>query len=317
MKTAKKYISLFVISVIVLLLVGSVTLGAFMAEFSLDPSRCDIETEVLNAGFGSNPPGIEEWASKLRNSGKLRDTSIVIDGVELYASFVAAEPNTGKTAISIHGYSSEPEDMMQYARMFRDSLGYNVLLPALRRHGRSGGNKAQMGWLDRFDLEMWITTAHSMFEDSLVVVHGLSMGGAAAMMVCGENLPGYVRGVIDDCGYSTVWDLFSKQLKDVYHLPVFPVLYIAEDICDIKYGWTYKEASSVDQVADCALPMFFIHGDSDQIVPVELVHKLYDSKVEGYKELWIVPGTTHAMAFDNYPDEYVCRVRTFLKDHVE
>ena len=81
------------------------------------------------------------------------------------------------------------------------------------------------------------------------------------MMLSGEpDLPSYVRAFIDDCGYSSVWDQFKFILKTEYHLPVFPILPVADLICKLRYGWGFKEASSVDQLRKSTAPVFFIHG---------------------------------------------------------
>ena len=65
----------------------------------------------------------------------------------------------------------------------------------------------------------------------------------------------YVRCFVEDCGYTGVWDEFSKELKSSFGLPAFPLLYTASWLCDLKYGWNFREASSLAQVAKCRLPM--------------------------------------------------------------
>ena len=44
------------------------------------------------------------------------------------------------------------------------------------------------------------------------------------MMVSGEKLPAYVDCFVEDCGYTSVWDQFKKELKEQFHLPAFPLL---------------------------------------------------------------------------------------------
>jgi hypothetical protein len=58
--------------------------------------------------------------------------------------------------------------------------------------------------------------------------------------------------------------------------------------------------------------MLFIHGDEDRFVPTEMAYRLYDAK-PSKKELWIVPGTAHALSYKNHTEEYKERVGAFLR----
>lgn len=305
------------LGVLVLFIVASLAAGMYMEKYALRP---DIDREVeIAMQRNEKYPLLNEWIDSLQACGILRDTSAIDDdGFEIHAYYAKAQEPSTKTAIVVHGYTSNPLNMMMIARMYRDSLGYNVLLPHLNYHMRSEGVAVQMGWKDRLDVEnTWIPLAHDTFKDDLMVVHGISMGGATTMMVSGDELPPYVRGFVDDCGYTSVWDQFEKELKGQFGLPAFPILHAADLVVKCKYGWGFKEASSVNQLAKCDKPMLFIHGDSDDYVLTSNVYENYDAKVNGYKEMWVVPDTDHGNSYRNHPAEYTARVRAFLKDHVE
>ena len=92
---------------------------------------------------------------------------------------------------------------MYLVRMYRDEFNYNVMVPDLQYFGYSEGEAAQMGWLDRLDVEDWAAVAHDIFKDDFTVVHGVSMGAATAMMMSGDDLPPYIRAFVEDCGYSS------------------------------------------------------------------------------------------------------------------
>lgn len=317
--TVKKRPAIVVISVLavlITLLVLSLMGGAYMVKFALLPEN-DFDEAAEIAKLDRSNPGMTAWVEDLFKSGQMRDTAIVIDGIEKHAYYVrAAEPSV-KTAVTIHGYTSHPIEMMPIARMFRDSLGYNVILPHLHHHGLSGGSSIQMGWKDRLDVIRWAEVAHEVFGDSVMVVHGISMGGATTMMVSGEKLPCYIRGFIEDCGYTSAYDQFTKELKERFHLPRFPILYTADLICWLRYGWHFKEASSVDQVAKCRQPMLFIHGEEDDFVPYYMLEQNFNAKKQGYREMWSVPGVPHGESHHMFPAEYTEHVRKFLKEHVE
>lgn len=315
-KKAVKIIHIVAGVIVVLFLAITFGAGAYMVSYGLTP-ELEHDMEVIKVKELSSYPGLLEWYDNLVAEGIMKDTSAIDDeGFNIHAYYAEAEENAGKTAIIVHGYTANPMTMMMIARMYRDSLGYNVFLPHLNYHALSEGNAIQMGWKDRLDVEQWIPVAHEIFGDTLQVVHGISMGGATTMMVSGDELPEYVRGFVDDCGYSSVWDQFSKELKAQFGLPNFPILYGADWVCRMKYGWGFKEASSVNQLAKCDKPMLFIHGDADDYVPTAHVYVNYDAKVNGYKDMWLAPDTDHANSYRNHPAEYTARVREFLT-HVE
>ena len=46
-----------------------------------------------------------------------------------------------------------------------------------------------------------------------IVIHGISMGAATTMMTAGEETPDAVKVFVEDCGYTSVWDVFSSELS--------------------------------------------------------------------------------------------------------
>ena len=103
------------------------------------------------------------------------------------------------------------------------------------------------------------------------------------------------------------------MLKGSFNLPTFPLLDCASIVCRLRYGWSFKQASSVKQLDKCDRPMLFIHGDKDSFVPTEHVYKNYEAKTKGYKELWVTEGTEHSMSLKDYPEEYQSKVSAFLQ----
>ena len=120
---------------------------------------------------------------------------------------------------------------------------------------------------------------------------------------------------VEDCGYTSVWEQFAKELNGQFGLPAFPLLDAASALCAVKYGWNFREASALEQVRKSALPMLFIHGDADDYVPTEMVYPLYEAK-PGEKELWVVPGAAHAMSYRDNREEYTRRVGEFVGKYI-
>ena len=306
---------------LVALSVVSVVGGSlYLISYALTPSgTMRAKNESARRDMVAGYPFLGPWLDSLEARGALRDTTVAgPDGVRLHAIYAAAPRPTDRTAVIVHGYTDNAVRMLMIGYMYNHDLGYNIFLPDLYYHGASGGRSIRMGWKDRFDVMRWMEVADSVFGGhTQMVVHGISMGAATTMMVSGEPQQPYVKCFVEDCGYTSVRDQFAKELKEDFGLPAFPLLNVASGLCDLRYGWNFREASALEQVRKSTLPMFFIHGDADDFVPTSMVYPLYEAKEQGDKELWVVPGAAHALSYHDNREEYTRRVREFVSRYIE
>ena len=274
---------------------------------------------------------IREEKSFINNNGRSKDNSLYAyeqsfdqltketlwmtnQGLKQDAWYVPAETATNKTVIVVHGFTNDKEDMKPYAWMFHE-LGYNVLMPDNISHGDSEGQIMGYGWNDRLNVIKWAEMLVEQNSDSEITLFGVSMGAATVMMASGEeSLPDQVVNIIEDCGYSSVWDELKYQAKEMYNLPAFPILYEVSAISKIRAGFSYGQASSVNQLKNNTRPVLFIHGSDDTFVPTSMVYKNYQA-TQGEKELYIVKGAGHAKSFETDPQAYIEKISTFLKKY--
>jgi uncharacterized protein len=274
---------------------------------------------------------IREEKSFINNNGRSKGTPIYAyeqsfdqltketlwmtnQGLKQDAWYVPAETATNKTVIVVHGFTNDKEDMKPYAWMFHE-LGYNVLMPDNMSHGDSEGQIIGYGWNDRLNVIKWAEMLVEQNSDSEITLFGVSMGAATVMMASGEeSLPDQVVNIIEDCGYSSVWDELKYQAKEMYNLPAFPILYEVSAISKIRAGFSYGQASSVNQLKNNTRPVLFIHGSDDTFVPTSMVYKNYQA-TQGEKELYIVKGAGHAKSFETDPQAYIEKILTFLKKY--
>ncbi|MCK9159738.1 MAG: alpha/beta hydrolase [Bacteroidaceae bacterium] len=305
---------------IIVLLIAIITIasGNHMLNFALLRKNIILKKNAnTDSTMYANYPFLRPWVDSLNQIRAMKDTFITNnEGIRLHANYIYAASPTTHTAVIVHGYTDNARRMLMIGYLYNHDLGYNILLPDLYAHGFSGGKTIQMGWKDRLDVIRWMKVANHIFGDSTqMVVHGISMGAAATMMVSGEKQPSYVKCFIEDCGYTSVFDEFAYQLKQMFGLPPFPILYTANSICQICYGWNFKEASALKQVMKCHLPMLFIHGDKDTYVPTWMAFALYKAK-PGTKELWIVPGAEHAKSYLINKEKYSEKVHRFTTKYM-
>lgn len=306
----------------ILVLAGTLMAATFyMLDYSLSPDPNRLNPTAAYRSLYQRVPDMQQWVDSLQKCGLLRDTFVTMPSGECHhAYYLPSKRAQGRTAIVVHGYRDSALKFMYLGRMYHRDLHYNILMPDLHAHGLSEGESIGMGWNERFDVLHWAAVAEELFRctgrASSMVIHGVSMGAATTMNVSGEELPNYIKGFIADCGYTSVWDEFACQLYEQFALPTFPLLYTTDYLCQKRYGWSFREASPLNQVERCTRPMFFIHGDNDRFVPTEMVHQLFAAKPDP-KHIWIVPHTRHADSYTNYPEEYTRQVGLFLNYFVE
>ena len=310
----RKIITITIMSVLVVLFAVTIGGSFYMLDYSLAPTPYRTDTASAFRELYKTYPETRPWIDSLRKVHALRDTFVTMPtGERHHALYIRNGRN--RTALVLHGWRDRSIKFLYLARLYERELGYDVIIPDLHAHGLSEGEMIQMGWLDRKDALHWL----SLFQTDTMVVHGVSMGGATTMMLSAEELPKGIKDIrfVDDCGYTSVWDEFAGELREQFGLPPFPLMYTTSLLCKLRYGWSFGEASAINQVRRSPHPMLFIHGSADTFVPTEMAFRLFDAKPAGnaastQKELWITEGARHAESYLKYREEYIKHVREFL-----
>lgn len=232
------------------------------------------------------------------------------DKLKLHAYILKNKIPSKNWVIMCHGYNGNGLRQIKLSKQFY-KMGFNILIPDARGHGKSEGNYIGMGWLERKDILEWVKLILKYNLDAKIVLYGVSMGGATVMMTAGENLPKNVKCVIEDCGYTSVWDEFKYQFNTFFKVSCFPVLHITSFITKIVNKYSFSEASSIKQIKKCKIPVLFIHGSKDAFVPVYMVNELYEA-ARCPKEIFVVKGAHHAESFFVNPKQYQKSVKKFL-----
>ena len=311
------------LGLVVLVMLGLYGASNYMLNYSLNyPKEERMTAEHWKNRMKNECPWMIGWMDSVYQHHCVKDTFVTMpSGYKAHAIYLYAPKTTEKTAVVVHGYQVRSEGMLHIAYLYNHDMGYNVLLPDLYGHGESEGDHIQMGWKDRWDVIRWSEVANEIFKvkseerrvkNTRQVIHGISMGAATTMAVSGEKTPDYVKCFVEDCGYTSVWDEFSAQLKDQFGLPAFPLMNTTSALCQYRYGWSFAEAQQIEQVRKSTKPMLFIHGDKDAFVPYAMLHPLYEAKTKGRKAIFIAKGSVHAMAYRDHHEEYTRIVKDFV-----
>ena len=235
------------------------------------------------------------------------------DGLRLSGTVFPAEEPSKRTVLCLHGYTTS--GITQYAVLapFYHSLGYNMVMVDARAHGESEGEYIGFGCMERYDCRDWAEWAYKRFGGS-VILHGISMGAATALMASSFKMP-YVKGIIADCGFTCAWDIFAAILRKDYHMPPFPVLTLAERMAKKEAGFGFRDCTAPEEVSRTEIPILFIHGDEDNFVPSWMGRRNFEA-CTSEKYFLLVSEAGHAESYHKDPERYESCVRDFLKKYV-
>lgn len=305
MKKSIKIILCF-ISVVVLFL-GGITfyVGNYLYDYTLNPLS---QHSLFENMVSSNPSESHQWLETHAVHTSIQS----YDDLFLHAYYI--EQDAPVYVIMVHGYRSDGTSIINPIKRFYKQ-GYNLLIPDLRGHGQSEGDYIGMGWDDRYDILGWIGYILTKDAHAQIILYGVSMGGATVMNVAGEKLPPQVKAVIEDCGYTSVWDVFQ------YHISMQKwqseiALHMASFVTKIRAGYALEDVNPLKQVQKSQVPMLFIHGSQDDFVPCEMVEELYQNATCP-KEKLIVEGAGHALSCSTDASVYYQTIFQFIERYTK
>lgn len=226
------------------------------------------------------------------------------------------------TIIYCHGLHRSRIEMLPMAQ-FGHSLEYEGLLFDFRNHGQSGGNVTSIGYWERLDVEAAVRDALTHEGASRpIVVWGVSMGAAAALMAAAEDPQ--IDAVISDSTFLSFDEVIKHHYNLVVHLirrhwwwfPPLPSFPLADEIIRLS-AWrahfppsAFNLESAVERIAP--RPILFIGVKDDVRMPPRLARTLYSLDSSPNKAVAVIPGTRHGEGFNQSRAPYEAVVAAFL-----
>lgn len=218
--------------------------------------------------------------------------------------------NSQKLAILVHGYGGNHLEVSYAAQIF-DRKGYDLLAIDMRSHGQSEGENLTMGLNESKDLLLWINKMLEIKGNYKIVLYGLSMGASTVCLTLGEKLPNNVVLAIEDCGYENAEREFSYvySRRKIHAKWIFKIF---TSFTKKTIGFNLKEVDIFRALKNSKVPVMFIHGDSDNFVPTEMVYNLSSQIPENRRKIYIAKDATHAMSYAVDPKKYEKEINYFL-----
>ncbi|MBD2188685.1 alpha/beta hydrolase [Pseudanabaena mucicola] len=198
-----------------------------------------------------------------------------------------------KVLLYLHGNSKNISANARHAnRLMR--LGFSVLIIDYRGYGKSEGD-----WPSEADVYTdaqfaWNYLRQKGFKPSQITVYGHSLGGAIAIDLATKNPD--MAGLIIDASFTSMSDMALTDPK----YRIFPI--------DLLI---HQRFDSLSKVGNLIMPVLYIHGSADKLIPAEMSQRLY-AATPSRKKLVIVPNGGHNNNATTNESLYASSIRSFF-----
>lgn len=235
-------------------------------------------------------------------------------GYKLTGYLLRAKEDSDLYLFGAHGYRSYGKKEFCGVAQYYINKGINVFIPDHVASGESEGKYCTFGYNEVRDCMKWLSYMKDNFgKDIRIILHGVSMGCATVTMMSGrDDLPENVVGVVADCGFTTAKALFRYKLGDL-GVPPEKLIRAVDFVHTRKMGFSFDDLKPVESVRNSKVPMLFIHGAEDKLVPCFMVKELYEACGSEKKDLLIVEGADHAQSFKVNRELFESKLDELLK----
>ena len=235
-------------------------------------------------------------------------------GEHLVGYLLKAKEPSDIYVFGAHGYRSYGKKEFCGFAQYYLSRGINVFFPDHIASGESEGTHCSFGYHEREDCLKWLGYMKDTFgEDIKIILHGVSMGSATVCMMSGRDaLPENVKFTVADCGFTTAKALFKFKM-DALKIPDCGLLRGVNFANKMNHGFDFRDIEPVESVKNAKVPMLFVHGKEDNLVPAFMAQELYEACASEYKDILIVEGADHAQAHVNGKQEYELKIDEFIE----
>jgi uncharacterized protein len=192
------------------------------------------------------------------------------DGERLHGWWVAARSTPAAHVLLCHGNAGNVGDRVLHAQLLCEA-GLDVLLFDYRGYGRSTGRPGEQGLYRDARAAREALLREPGVDPGRLVYVGESLGGAVALELALEHPP---AGLVLQSTFTGVREMAAL------HYPFVPARLVPE---------AYP---SLARIPALRAPLLVLHGDRDDIVPVDQGRALFEAAPEP-KEIRLFPGLGH------------------------
>ncbi len=306
---SKKRALFTVITLVIVFILAVNALASTFFSFAIFKRNGWKKFEVYS--YGEQLNNESEWIEN--NSEKIQIKNA--EGKSLTALQIKNEHISHSYIVICHQYGGSPQSMEEYAKHFYD-LGFNIILPYMRGHGESPYKNISLGWQDYSDITDWVESIIDEDNKSKIGLFGVSMGANAVTLASSGKLPQNVRFAIADSCYTSMNELIKEYVKTQTGLSSFITKNLMSVFVESKTGITFKSADTILDVREIELPVMFINGENDTVVPALISKKLYENcEADGVEEV-IIENGTHGKNLQADENSYWANIDAFVLNNL-
>ena len=190
----------------------------------------------------------------------------------IHAWWIPAGNPADRYLIYLHGSALNIEANITHARRFHH-MGFSVFLVSYRGYGKSDGTFPTEGQVYSDAQAAWTYLVEQKgIDPEAIFIYGHSLGGAVAIQLALNNPA--AGGLIVEAAFTSIADMARRIPK----YRIFPIDLIVHERFD-----------SIEKVSQLQIPVLYIHGTDDKLVPPEMSSELYN-RTASSKQLKFIPG---------------------------
>ncbi|MFC1468053.1 alpha/beta hydrolase [Verrucomicrobiota bacterium] len=224
------------------------------------------------------------------------------DGTRLNGWFIPAQGEALGTVVHFHGNAQNMTAHYSFVSWLPKN-GFNLFVFDYRGYGKSEGHPTRDGVHQDSEAAVRYIKSRTDIDQSRIILFGQSIGGANAIAVLGANDFGGIAGIAVESAFSCYRRVASDHIT-ILARPLIPLI----------VRQTYSPIKAVKDISP--IPILFIHGTKDKIVPCYHSERLFEKAGEP-KALWKIEGGWHTEALATYEKEYQPRLLRQFKEWIK
>ena len=204
--------------------------------------------------------------------------------------------NTFPTILFFHGNAELSNEYDDIALHYNNNE-LNFIVSDYRGYGLSSGSPTKSNL--HSDSKIIFSYVNSyLIENNYLnkkIIMGRSLGSASASEII-SNQKFDIDGCIIESGFGT-----ETPLMNILGINPEDIDYKAEDGFE-----NLKKISNYDG------PLFIIHADQDDIIPLDEAKLIYNNSKSNQKELWVIDNANHNNILMHTQNQYFIRIKKFI-----